>query len=156
MRIYVSKYLGHGVRVGASEDAGRLLGARKPTKAARSVAPLRAAAIAEAEARNAELERAVAQLGANTTDCAMRIADLDVQLATCRTGRDDVAAHLRGVLSPEGRQQLTGTLAQWDAYLATLEAQRADMDRLMRESAASHAHGLRSLADRRAELAARR
>jgi len=38
MRLFASKNIGHGIRIGVSEDASRLFGTRHPARAARHVA----------------------------------------------------------------------------------------------------------------------
>jgi len=143
MRLFASKNIGHGIRIGVSEDASRLFGTRHPARAARhaAVAADVAQAIADAETQHANLERSAAELGANVAEIARHVATFDVDLALARATRDSAP-------TPAAR-------VEWDTIVARIETSRAGWDALLRQAAAGHAQGLAAVANNRATLTER-
>jgi hypothetical protein len=72
VRFFASKNLGHGFRVGVSEDARRVMGTSpsKPRKLTKVIAD----AISEAEQAHAALERSVVEVGRNAAELEQRVA----------------------------------------------------------------------------------
>jgi hypothetical protein len=137
VRFFASKRMG-SVRIGVSGDVGR-----KRVKPDSGLA----AAIAEQEQAIADLEQSVDAVGRNTTECALRLADLDVDLGRRRAERTKMVADFAQLVSPEEHAQANAILAGLDASIAQMEAARTGLDSVMRTSAANHASGLRRLAE---------
>jgi hypothetical protein len=150
MRLFASKNIGHGVRVGVSEDARRLFGATKTKprklKNAVTVAP------SEAEQAHADLERAVAVIGRNAAEVAQRVAAHDAALERLKASRAQADFLLRHSASLESCTRMLETVAHWDAQIAQTETMSAQFRALWRTAAANHEEALRRLAANRADL----
>lgn len=136
MRLWASKNIGHGVRIGTSADVAKIIsgGSKKRGK----ISKAQEAALAKHAAVIVDLERRASEADRQTAVFAHRVSECDIYLAEYRPKRAEMAAALPTFSVPEQHETVRVALVKVDAGIVKVEANRTEMEALMRTSMDEH------------------